>query len=142
MTTYNPACKEEVRTSLRAKKYSRETICNPKKMRKGVTRWNQFKENLLKLNPQALNGPILDFGSGVGYFVLEGLKRNLNVWGVDKLPGKIDRFKRLVSYSDSPEAWKINVSSGTVKNCLFRVIPLRPLLRGMFSSTSPIPASA
>lgn len=88
------------------KKFSREDIMRPAKVKKGKTRWNQTAEAIKSIDPAILEGPILDFGSGVGYFVLEGLARGLNVWGVDILPGKIKRFQHLVDYSSSPDQWK------------------------------------
>ena len=87
-------------------KYSRKSILNPKKIRKGVTRWNQFNETMSEISPGLSKGPVLDFGSGVGYFVLEGLRRRINIWGVDLLPGKINRFKKLIQYTESPQQWE------------------------------------
>lgn len=87
-------------------KYSRKSILNPKKIRKGATRWNQFSITLSEVSPALEKGPILDFGSGVGYFVLEGLRRQVNIRGVDILPGKIQRFKQLIHYSESPQQWE------------------------------------
>ncbi len=87
-------------------KYSRNTILNEKKIRKGHTRWNQFLETLNRIDKNAQDGPVLDFGSGIGYFVLEGLRRQMDIWGVDILPGKITRYKKLIEYTNSPAAWK------------------------------------
>ena len=101
-------------------KYSREAILNPKKIRKGHTRWNQYLETLLQIDNQSLTGPLLDFGSGIGYFVLEGLRRHLNIWGVDILPGKIERYKRLIDYSDSPAEWKSRCFAGNGEELPFR----------------------
>lgn len=92
--------------STKTDKYSRKTILNQKKINKGGTRWNQFSQTLTNISPFSLNGPILDFGSGVGYFVLEGLRRGMNIWGVDLLPGKIARYRQLIDYTESPESWK------------------------------------
>jgi len=93
-------------TSSANSKYSRKSILNPKKIKKGQTRWNQFSRTLLDFSPPALDGPILDFGSGVGYFVLEGLRRDMDIRGVDILPGKIVRYRHLVDYTGSPGSWK------------------------------------
>jgi ubiquinone/menaquinone biosynthesis C-methylase UbiE len=87
-------------------KYRYSAIVNQKKINKGQTRWNQFYNNINHINPEALAGPILDFGSGVGYFVLEGLRRHMDIWGVDLLPGKIRRYKKLVEFTESPDIWK------------------------------------
>ncbi|MBM9606496.1 class I SAM-dependent methyltransferase [Desulfopila inferna] len=87
-------------------KWNLETILDPRKIRKGHTRWNQFHAALLQMNCKDLAGPILDFGFGIGYFVLEGLRRQKNIWGVDLLPGKIERYQRLIDYTESPEEWK------------------------------------
>lgn len=92
--------------SKNSRKYSRKAILSQKKIRKGVTRWNQFSTTLTEISPSLLSGPILDFGSGVGYFVLEGLRRDMNIWGVDVLPGKIARYRQLVEYTESPESCK------------------------------------
>ncbi len=101
-------------------KYSRKALLNPKKIRKGHTRWNQFMESLLEIDEQTLKGPILDFGSGVGYFVLEGLRRQMDIWGIDILPGKIERFKRLIDYSESPKEWKNRCLAGSGRELPFR----------------------
>jgi ubiquinone/menaquinone biosynthesis C-methylase UbiE len=93
-------------TSTNSQKYTRKSILNKKKIIKGKTRWNQFSQTLTEISPYLLKGPILDFGSGVGYFVLEGLRRNYNIWGVDLLPGKISRYRKLIDYTESPEGWK------------------------------------
>lgn len=87
-------------------KYSRDTILNPKKIRKGHTRWNQFNEALSNIDSELLKGPILDFGFGIGYFVLEGLRRGMDMWGVDILPGKIERYRKLIEYTKSPQEWQ------------------------------------
>lgn len=87
-------------------KYSIEAICNPAKIKKGHTRWNQCFEALEKINPQLLDGPILDFGSGVGYFVLEGLRRGMDIWGVDQFFGKIKRFRKLIEYTENKVEWQ------------------------------------
>lgn len=88
------------------KKYSQNSICNPKKLKKGQTRWNQYTEALQKINPETLPGPMLDFGCGIGYFVREGLRRKMKIWGVDMNPGKIKRYARLIEYTASPSYWK------------------------------------
>jgi len=101
-------------------KYNRKAILNPKKIRKGYTRWNQFTVSLSEIDGQTLQGPILDFGSGVGYFVLEGLRRRMNIWGVDILPGKIERYNRLIDYSESPKEWKGRCLAGNGRELPFR----------------------
>jgi SAM-dependent methyltransferase len=88
-----------------SEKYSRETISNPAKIKKGKTRWNQCVEALEKIDPQLLQGPVLDFGCGVGYFVLEGLRRGIDIWGIDQFLGKIKRFQKLLEYTGSPTEW-------------------------------------
>lgn len=109
-------------------KYSRKHLLSPKKLQKGVTRWNQFGEALEKIDPESLQGPILDFGSGVGYFVLEGLKRRMNIWGVDFLPGKARRYRRLVDYSSNETSWKTRCVVGDGYKL--------PFASGMFSAVS------
>ncbi len=86
-------------------KFSRKAILNSAKIRKGHTRWNQCFEELGKINPHLLQGPVLDFGCGGGYFVLEGLRRGMDIWGVDQLSGKIKRYRKLIEYTSSPEDW-------------------------------------
>ena len=81
-----------------------------KKLKKGQTRWNQYAEAVSAINPRLLDGPMLDFGSGVGYFVLEGLRRRMDIWGVDRLPSKIARYARLLETTSQPSDW--------VKRCL------------------------
>jgi len=104
--TKQSATPETHATIFSGKKFSREDIMRPAKIKKGKTRWNQCAAAIKSIDPAILEGPILDFGSGVGYFVLEGLARGLNVWGVDILSGKIKRYHHLVDYSSSPEYWK------------------------------------
>lgn len=86
-------------------KFSQEAIDIPAKIKKGKTRWNQCFEALEKIDPDLLQGPVLDFGCGVGYFVLEGLRRNMNIWGVDQFYGKILRYQKLLGYTKSPVNW-------------------------------------
>ncbi|MDJ0623232.1 MAG: class I SAM-dependent methyltransferase [Desulfocapsaceae bacterium] len=112
MNKSNKRPNENEHAELVEKKYSRETICNPKKIKKGVTRWNQFSQQLLEIYPQAQQGPLLDFGSGIGYFVLEGLRRKLDIWGVDILPGKVQRYQKLIDYTKSPGHWKTRCLAG------------------------------
>jgi len=87
-------------------KYSRKAILNPSKIKKGVTRWNQCAGELGRINPNLMQGPMLDFGCGGGYFVLEGLRRGVDIWGVDQLPGKIKRYRKLIEYTSSPKNWE------------------------------------
>ncbi|MCK5515900.1 MAG: class I SAM-dependent methyltransferase, partial [Desulfobulbaceae bacterium] len=87
-------------------KYTRKAVLIPSKVRKGKTRWNQCVEELVKINSHLLQGPVLDFGCGGGYFVLEGLRRDLDIWGVDQLVGKIKRYRKLVEYTSSPKGWE------------------------------------
>lgn len=87
-------------------KYSKEAICNPAKIKKGRTRWNQCFEALEKIKPQLLRGPMLDFGCGVGYFVLEGLRRGMDIWGIDQFFGKIKRFRKLIEYTGNQVEWE------------------------------------
>jgi len=87
-------------------KFSYDSIMRPQKLKKGRTRWNQCEEQVREIDSSLLQGSILDFGSGVGYFLLEGLKRGHDAWGMDILPGKIKRYTNLVEFSKSPEEWK------------------------------------
>jgi ubiquinone/menaquinone biosynthesis C-methylase UbiE len=101
-------------------KYCRKTILNPKKIKKGQTRWNQFHKALVQIHPEALGGPMLDFGFGIGYFVLEGLRRKMDIWGVDVLPGKIERYRRLIDYTDGPDDWKNRCIAASGEELPFR----------------------
>jgi SAM-dependent methyltransferase len=100
-------------------KYAIEKLLNPQKLRKGHTRWNQFSASLKKVNPKSLEGSILDFGCGVGHFVLEGLNRNMDIWGVDCLPGKVSRYKRLVKLSSNKSSWEERCILGSGENLPF-----------------------
>jgi ubiquinone/menaquinone biosynthesis C-methylase UbiE len=97
-------------------KYSKEAIFNPSKIGKGKSRWNQCVEKFSKINEQVLKGPILDCGSGVGYFVYEGLQSGIDIWGVDRGIGKIKRYQQLIKQSLSPGEWskRCLVGDGTV----------------------------
>jgi ubiquinone/menaquinone biosynthesis C-methylase UbiE len=101
-------------------KYGYSAIISEKKIRKGQTRWNQFSEGLKQINPETLAGPMLDFGFGVGYFVLEGLRRKMDIWGVDLLPGKINRYRQLVDFTESPATWKNRCVVGNGEELPFR----------------------
>jgi ubiquinone/menaquinone biosynthesis C-methylase UbiE len=103
-----------------ADKYHRSSILNAKKIKKGQTRWNQFHHALIQIEPEMLGGPLLDFGLGIGYFVLEGLRRKMDIWGVDLLPGKIERYRRLIDYTNSPSAWKTRGIAATGEALPFR----------------------
>lgn len=87
-------------------KYSQEAIYDPVKIRKGQTRWNQCLKALDEINPQIQQGPMLDFGCGVGYFVLEGLRRGMDIWGIDQFFGKIKRFRKLIECTGSLVEWE------------------------------------
>jgi len=87
-------------------KFSREAIHIPAKIKKGVSRWNQCYDTLNKTNPELLQGSMLDFGCGVGYFVLEGLCREMDIWGVDQFFGKIKRYRKLIDYNSKPKKWR------------------------------------
>jgi len=87
-------------------KYSRSRILDPVKLKKGRCRWNQCASAIHEIDEALLQGPMLDMGCGVGYFVLAGLQRGLNIWGVDSSPGKLVRFRKLVQYTDSPARWQ------------------------------------
>lgn len=106
MYIYGSKIKDLATVSSSEDKYSDNAIFNQKKIKKGQTRWNQFHKGLFQINQEALTEPTLDFGSGVGYFVLEGLRRNMDIWGVDLLPGKIKRYKKLIELTKSPDDWK------------------------------------
>ncbi len=95
----------EISTSESDSKYSHDAILNTSKIKKGQTRWNQCFQNFNKINKQAFDGPVLDFGCGVGYFVYEGLRRGINIWGVDTAIGKIKRYQYLIKHSQGPEEW-------------------------------------
>lgn len=101
-------------------KYSYAAILNHKKITKGQSRWNQFYDGLSQINPEVMAGPMLDFGFGVGYFVLEGLRRKMDIWGVDILPGKIKRYKKLIEFTQSPNSWKNRCVVGNGEELPFR----------------------
>lgn len=84
----------------------------PGKLKKGKTRWNQAQQTLNFIDRDILKGKLLDFGSGVGYFVLEGLTRQYDVYGVDILPGKIKRYHHLIDHSGAPQRWKSRCCAG------------------------------
>ena len=90
----------------KADRFSRALLLNPKKLRKGQTRWNQFVQVLNRYAPPHDRGPLLDFGCGIGYFVHEGLLRGNDIWGVDIRRSKIERFRKLLDFADSPGRWK------------------------------------
>jgi ubiquinone/menaquinone biosynthesis C-methylase UbiE len=77
-----------------------------KKLTKGKTRWNQFAAALKDICPEKRSGPILDFGCGIGCFVLEGLRRKMDMWGVDQSTSKIKRYGKLAQLTSSPPSWE------------------------------------
>ena len=107
-------------------KFSRQHLLNPKKLRKGETRWNQFAEILTRHASQHGGGPLLDFGCGIGYFVREGLLRGMDIWGVDVSESKSRRYQKLIGLSNSPESWK--------KRCLVGNGHALPFRTGRFAA--------
>jgi ubiquinone/menaquinone biosynthesis C-methylase UbiE len=97
-TDYRPISSDE-------DKYSFDEIMNKKKIQKAQTRWNQVEKNVALLDGRQLDGPILDCGAGNGYFLLEGLKRDRDVWGVDMAAGKVERFRKMLEYRLLPANW-------------------------------------
>ena len=106
MTNHRCTKKSSALTPSPGHKYSPNSILNPQKLKKGKTRWNQYARTLAKINTQALSGPMLDFGCGIGYFVLEGLQRKMDIWGVDRSLGKLVRYEKLLEHTSSPRVWK------------------------------------
>jgi ubiquinone/menaquinone biosynthesis C-methylase UbiE len=90
---------------LNSPKFSRNHLLNPKKLRKGHTRWNQFAQILQQYLRDEPPAPILDLGCGIGYFVYEGLLRGNDIWGVDASPSKIIRYRKLIRFTGSPGEW-------------------------------------
>ncbi|MGW8195411.1 MAG: class I SAM-dependent methyltransferase [Desulforhopalus sp.] len=82
-----------------------DPVVNPEKIKKGKTRWNQCVQKVEELDAQILEGPVLDFGSGIGYFVLEGLRRGFDIWGVDRDMSKLERYRMLIELTSSPANW-------------------------------------
>lgn len=81
------------------------TMFKPKKAQKAENRLNQAIRYVLRFNEGALEGPILEVGSGLGYFVAAGLERGLDIWGIDARESKIDRFKAMLEAAGKPPAW-------------------------------------
>jgi ubiquinone/menaquinone biosynthesis C-methylase UbiE len=106
MTNHCFTKKSSAPTPSQDHKYSLKSILNPQKLKKGKTRWDQYARALAKINTQALSRPMLDFGCGVGYFVLEGLQRKMDIWGVDRSLGKLVRYEKLLRHTSSSRAWK------------------------------------
>lgn len=106
----------ELNVSASHDKYSHENIVNPAKIKKAQSRWNQCIQKFRGINEHAFDGPVLDFGCGVGYFVYEGLQRGIDIFGVDRAIGKIKRYQYLLKQNKSPEKWAQNclIADGTV----------------------------
>jgi ubiquinone/menaquinone biosynthesis C-methylase UbiE len=101
-------------------KYSKKHILEPKKFEKSNNRWNQFASALNEIHKRALDGPLLDVGCGIGYFVYSGLKRGFNIWGVDASESKVRRFRKLIHFTASPENWNKNCVVGNGQNLPFK----------------------
>lgn len=86
-------------------RFVKETLMDSQKIKKSQNRWDQFIQTLSDINANVLKGPILDFGCGIGYFLVEGLKRDYNVWGVDARESKIQRYRRLLRYLNTTDRW-------------------------------------
>lgn len=106
-------------TSQTPDKYSRRAILNPVKLRKGRCRWNQCAAAIHGIDEALLQGPMLDMGCGAGYFVLEGLRRDFNIWGVDASAGKLVRYRKLVHYTGSPDRWRQRCLQANVEDLPF-----------------------
>jgi ubiquinone/menaquinone biosynthesis C-methylase UbiE len=109
-------------------KYSRIHVLDAKKLKKGRSRWNQFSSTIAGIDQKLLLGPMLDLGSGVGYFVLEGLQRGMNIWGVDASAGKLLRFQMLVQFTHSPDEW--------LRRCLLADADDLPFASNRFAAVS------
>lgn len=103
-----------------ARKFSRDHLLNRNKLKKGGTRWNQYVATIKAIRNSTLQGPILDFGCGIGYFVLEGLSRGMDIWGVDASVSKIQRFEKLIQYTHSPTIWGKRCLVGSGENLPFQ----------------------
>jgi ubiquinone/menaquinone biosynthesis C-methylase UbiE len=87
-------------------RFERSRLLDPRKERKGRNRWRQLVAAAERICPEALEGPVLEFGFGIGHFLLEGLRMGLDVWGVDRRTTKAQRYLRLLEYRSAPECWK------------------------------------
>jgi ubiquinone/menaquinone biosynthesis C-methylase UbiE len=92
--------------STRADKYGRRALLDPVKFHKGRSRWNQFAAAVERIGKDLRTGTILDAGCGVGHFILEGLQRGMNIWGVDPSAGKLRRYRKLIDLTGSPPDWR------------------------------------
>ena len=77
-----------------------------KKIEKSKNRWNQFAAAVREIRQQSLDGPILDLGCGIGYFVYYALSRRFNIWGADRSKSKILRYREFVRHTEGPESWE------------------------------------
>lgn len=81
-------------------------IIDEKRMKKSKNRWNQFTAAVKEIHQDALKGPVLDFGCGMGYFVYYGLSQSFDVWGVDLSKRKICRYRELIQNTGGPKGWE------------------------------------
>lgn len=93
-------------------RFSKAALTNERRIRKRQNRWNQFSRVLSDIDANTLKGPILDFGCGIGHFVVEGLKRGHDVWGVDSQESKIQRYHHLLSLLGNKNQWSDRVLIG------------------------------
>lgn len=103
MTSFDTAAEKGIAANDR--RFDRETLVCDRKLMKGRNRWNQFVRTAPCIRSGALQGPLLDFGCGAGYFLYEGLRRGFGVWGLDILESKIRRYQQLIGYSGAPRHW-------------------------------------
>jgi len=87
-------------------RFSRRVLLDAKKLEKSRTRWNQVEAALKTHGAGRPDGPILDCGCGTGYFVLEGRRRKLPVYGIDPSPSKIARYRKLLEHVGAPSKWR------------------------------------
>jgi SAM-dependent methyltransferase len=88
------------------RRFDRQTLVCSRKLQKGRNRWDQFSRTAPSIGSGALQGPLLDFGCGAGYFLYEGLRRGFGLWGLDSRESKIRRYQHLIAYSGGPEHWR------------------------------------
>lgn len=92
------------------------TPADGSKLKKAHSRWNQCQGYLQENKPSKSSPRVLDCGCGAGHFVLEGLGRGIDIWGIDQRPSKIKRYHRLLRCCGSPANWgqRCLAASGTM----------------------------
>lgn len=86
---------------------------------KAGKRWKRFSATIERIKPSAIAGPILDLGSGAGYFVFHALSAGRNSWGVDISSRKNRAYRDAITETGAPDHWRSHCLRANGENLPF-----------------------